>query len=860
MKSLLSKPLDARVSLLSAGALAACLLTAACSDDSSNEQATCVGDACTDAGSPADSSVPPDASSSDTGASDTSALDAGDAKETEVVKYGAEFFVAPSGNDANDGSEQHPFATLERGREAVRALKTGAGLPADGVVVWLRAGTYLRSETFALGTEDSGSEGKPVVYRGYPGELVRIVGGKRLESSWFAKTDATSSVWSRIDASAQGKIVQVDLGAHGITDLGTLEPRGFSTGKLAALELFFDGAPMTLARWPDADTSEGLVTPMDDTVTLFGDPDPPVAGVYVKSGTSDGVNAYARQGLVGGKQYRLYRHNWDYQGQNYTAWFLTTQQSGYPGDADPWWYRYASEFGVMQGSNGASGEPTTQNPAAINHGFASIAEALSDTQFRYAGTRPERWSQATDVWLHGYWKYMWADLHAKVASIDTTARTITLTEKPGYGITSAQPWYAENLLEELTAPGEWFVERTTGMLYFWPPSDLATGEAIVSTLSEPVVRMNDASHVVLQDLVIEVSRGELVRIEGGAHDKLKGCVLRNAGNAGARVSGSDNGLERCEVVDTGDTGVSLGGGDRASLTKSGNYVRNCHLHRFGRWSWTYNPGVQMHGAGHIVQHNLFESAPHSAILYSGNEHLIELNEIRDVCRFSSDAGAIYTGRDWGYRGNEIRHNFVHHIATWFEGYGVNGVYLDDCVSGNHVFGNVLYKITGDAILNGGGRDNVIENNVMARNGTGLYGDSRGIQAINNVPGDSWNMLERLTYDGIQYQQPPWSTAYPKLAVVPNDWAQISDPNQLWRYPQGCVFSRNIGFDNGGFQVSSDYGGTGTFDKYEAIADNIADQDPLFVDEAQLDLTLKPGSPAFGIPGFVAIPFDQIGIE
>ena len=853
MKSFLSMPRPLIVRFLSSASIAACIAAAGCSSDSSDEPSPCSGGSCPDAGTSPDSSVGAD--SGETGASD-----AADAKEAEVIKYGAELFVSPSGDDANDGSKEHPFATLERGRKAVRALKTGAGLPADGVVVWLREGTYLRSETFELTTEDSGSEGKPVVYRGYPGELVRIVGGKRLESSWFTKVDSSSPVWSRMDAAAQGKLMQADLSAHGLTDLGTLEPRGFSTGKLAALELFFNAAPMTLARWPDSGASEGLAMPTDDTVTLFGDPTPAVTGVYTKSGTSDGVNAFQRQGLVGDKQYRLYRHNWDYQGQNYTAWFLTTSQSGYPSDTDPWWHRYASEFGKMDPSNGAAGEVTTQNPAAINHGFASIVTALSDTEFQYAGTRPERWSQASDVWLHGYWKYMWADLHAKVASIDTSGKTITLTEKPGYGIAASQPWYAENLLEEITVPGEWVVDRTTGILYFWPPSDLAAGEALVSTMTTPLVQMKDASYVLVQDVVLEVSRGDLVKIEGGDHDALKGCVLRNAGNAGASVTGSQNGLERCEVVDTGDEGVRLSGGERASLTKSGNYVRNSHLHRFGRWSWTYNPGVQMSGAGHLVQHNVFDTAPHTAILYSGNEHLIEFNEIHDVCQFSSDAGAIYTGRDWGYRGNMIRYNFIHDIATWFDGYGVNGVYLDDCVSGNHVFGNVLYKISGDAILNGGGRDNIIENNVLARNGTGLYGDSRGLQAINNVPGDSWNLLERLTYDGIQYQQAPWSESYPELSEIPNDWAQVSDPSKLWLYPQGCVFSRNIGFDNGGFQAASDYGGTGTFDKYKAMDDNIENKDPMFVDEANLDMNLKPESPAFTITGFQAIPFDQIGIE
>jgi hypothetical protein len=41
---------------------------------------------------------------------------------------------------------------------------------------------------------------------------------------------------------------------------------------------------------------------------------------------------------------------------------------------------------------------------------------------------------------------------------------------------------------------------------------------------------------------------------------------------------------------------------------------------------------------------------------------------------------------------------------------------------------------------------------------------------------------------------------------------------------------------------------------------LEDVDPLFVDEAQLNLDLQPSSPAFDIPGFEPIPFHDIGIK
>ena len=55
-----------------------------------------------------------------------------------------------------------------------------------------------------------------------------------------------------------------------------------------------------------------------------------------------------------------------------------------------------------------------------------------------------------------------------------------------------------------------------------------------------------------------------------------------------------------------------------------------------------------------------------AIVFGGNEHLIEFNEIHDVCHESNDAGAIYGGRDWTMRGTVIRYNYFHDISG-FEG-------------------------------------------------------------------------------------------------------------------------------------------------------------------------------------------------
>src|SRR4051794_24269769 len=72
----------------------------------------------------------------------------------------AAFYVAIPGNDANPGTQDKPFSTLERARGAVRKLKQPG--TAGAVTVWLGVGDYPRSNAFELTSADSGSSDAPM--------------------------------------------------------------------------------------------------------------------------------------------------------------------------------------------------------------------------------------------------------------------------------------------------------------------------------------------------------------------------------------------------------------------------------------------------------------------------------------------------------------------------------------------------------------------------------------------------------------------------------------------------------------------------------------------------------------------------
>ncbi len=85
-----------------------------------------------------------------------------------------EFWISSDGSDASPGTQSEPFLTLERARNAIRALDKSRR---EGeIVVYIRGGTYRLTQTFALDPNDSGLNGHKVTYCAAPGERPVITG------------------------------------------------------------------------------------------------------------------------------------------------------------------------------------------------------------------------------------------------------------------------------------------------------------------------------------------------------------------------------------------------------------------------------------------------------------------------------------------------------------------------------------------------------------------------------------------------------------------------------------------------------------------------------------------------------------
>ena len=87
--------------------------------------------------------------------------------------FGQTFYVAPNGDDSATGTETAPFATLEKARDAARAVRQ-----TEPVKIVLRDGTYWLPQTFTLGPEDSNT-----TFEAYKYEKPILSGG-RLITGW----------------------------------------------------------------------------------------------------------------------------------------------------------------------------------------------------------------------------------------------------------------------------------------------------------------------------------------------------------------------------------------------------------------------------------------------------------------------------------------------------------------------------------------------------------------------------------------------------------------------------------------------------------------------------------------------------
>lgn len=508
-----------------------------------------------------------------------------------------------------------------------------------------------------------------------------------------------------------------------------------------------------------------------------------------------------------------------------------------------------------------------------NKGFLQIAALPPATKkdSRYEGQNTftfkdgdlRAWDNLSDVEV--VVMHLWVDVHLPVVSVDEKTRQASFSAKSLRRLVDGgKParYYVVNARELLDEPGEWYLDRTTGKLTYWPMPDekLDAVQAMVARLPD-LLRLEGKpeskrtiDHVHFRglsfqhaewtlprdkagDLQAAVSVPAAVRADGMRHGSFEDCEI-------ARVSGyalhlergcQDNRVVGCHLHDLGAGGVRVGETAlRADLAQQthGQIVSDNHIHAGGRlhhqaigvWvGQSYNNRI-VHN--HI--HDLYYTGVSVGWTWGygktlARDNKVEYNHIHDLGKaWLSDMGGFYS---LGMQpGTVVRNNVFHDIEGLH--YGGWGVYFDEGSTDIVAENNLVYRTTHSGFHQHYGRNNVVRNNILA------LGRHAQLQRSRLEEHLSFTVEGNIIYGkGEQFLLGRW------------DGPVKLDRNLYWR-PDGPIRFGRLTFEQWQKQGH---------DTHSLIAD------PLFIDPAKGDFRLKPGSPAAKI-GFKMPDFSTVGIR
>ncbi len=475
---------------------------------------------------------------------------------------------------------------------------------------------------------------------------------------------------------------------------------------------------------------------------------------------------------------------------------------------------------------------------------------------RETSARAKGWKNPTEGWMFGYFMHDWADSSTPIEELDAEHRLVKPRYVSRYGAKAGALYYFYNIPEELDVPGEWYLDRKGGYLYFYPFEGCNSLDFSYS--DKPLISCEDTCRMTFSGFRLLCTMKDAV-VSRGNDMTFENLTITNVAGSGVSVNGYRNLVSGCDISHTGKGGIKAEGGIRETLIPGENRVTNNYIHDFSEIYLTYQPGVNLSGVGNRCDHNEICNSPHMAIGYGGNEHLIEFNDIHHVVLKSSDAGAIYAGQNWTAHGTVIRYNLLRAIGG--EGFEPDGIYWDDGHSGQSAYGNILIGIGKNGFLVGGGRENIVNGNIIidcerapisydARYRDGFIHDGWARAAVNRPDSMHWRNLR-----AVPYKEGVWLEKYPRLSVLKTDLA--TDPDDI-EFPINPAYSSVCGN-----VIIDAKGRLGTIDKslytYSKVEGNVVYTSREAAGWNEETLSLKPDSPVFAdIPGFEAIPAGQIG--
>ena len=389
--------------------------------------------------------------------------------------------------------------------------------------------------------------------------------------------------------------------------------------------------------------------------------------------------------------------------------------------------------------------------------------------FRFREGDIKRWENLEDVTIELY--HSWTTSLHWIEELDLQKRIVRFTNQSNWPVgywETFERYRIGNYLEALDSPGEWYLDRDDGTLYYWPREGehMQRAEVVAPVLTDLVIFEGDPEegrfieHLTFQGLSFQHHDwqfGKDQTVDGQAHARrriaaieaeglrdstFRDCEVAHVGTHAFWLDKGcqDNRIERCHIHDTGGGGIYVGEPNKVGympendrLKVERNVLENNFIH---------HTGLRLGGSIGIwigsssfnkIRHNEISDFdytgisvgwcwnPKKDIFQRGN--VIEYNHIHhNVGDILSDNGGIYA---LGYSpGSVMRGNVIHHIRHYPHINTSNGLYLDAATSHYTLENNLVHDIMGQGVLTKG-EHNHIRNNILA------FCEENGIWRLSN---------------------------------------------------------------------------------------------------------------------------------
>ena len=420
--------------------------------------------------------------------------------------------------------------------------------------------------------------------------------------------------------------------------------------------------------------------------------------------------------------------------------------------------------------------------------------------------------------------------------------------------------FFHNLSDQIDSKGEYWFDENTKQLYIYEPD----GDYAITDKAS-LIRIDSSGYLNFEGLTFTCSADTAVNSFSSSHLKFDGCTFRYvSGNQCIYTWGCDYvTVENSEFSNFVSGGVYVNaGGDINLLEECHSVVRNNYIHDFGDPKYFGGSGIAVQdNVGILVEHNHLVNGASGGIIFNGTvDAVIRYNVLDDMVNNTKDFGAVYGGGK-ARRGNKICYNL---IMNMYDSLGKSresyGIYIDECGSGQEVFGNIFYNGGTHAVTLNGGRENNLHDNIIINVNLDEYGGdflmtNAGMYQL-ILDGTPELGKDHQTYTSFFIERPAegepgydkWYARFPEVYDFNIDPANVGKPD--------CLFT-TINFVKNNMIIGSEIKYGEIYDKFAEKENNVAyglDVNPLFVDPTHGDYRFKESGK------FFEIDFSKIGLQ